>query len=181
MNNYFNSRVNYKFSSGEVVKMIGEAHISSCEKYRYSLVRKWEESKGKVTYILLNPSKAVHNLSDHTLTKCIEFAKLWDYGALEIVILFAYRATDPKDLKAAGYPVGEDNDIYINNAVSDAKKIILGWGNHGNCKEGKKRYEEVLKLLKNKDLECWGITKEKQPRHPLTLAYSTTLQEYIMR
>ena len=35
-----------------------DAIISECGKYRYSLMREWNKNKGKVLFIMLNPSKA---------------------------------------------------------------------------------------------------------------------------
>ena len=36
------------------------AIISKDEKYRYKLTRTWDEDKGKVLFIMLNPSTANH-------------------------------------------------------------------------------------------------------------------------
>ena len=40
------------------------AVISRCEKYRYKLTRTWDEDKGKVLFIMLNPSTANHIEND---------------------------------------------------------------------------------------------------------------------
>ena len=48
---------------------------------------------------------------------CISFARSLGYGALEVVNLYAYVATDPAELRQAGYPVGRYNDRNIDAAV----------------------------------------------------------------
>ena len=44
-------------------------------KYRYSLVREWNKNKGKVLFIMLNPSTADDKEDDKTIIRCINFTK----------------------------------------------------------------------------------------------------------
>jgi hypothetical protein len=53
----------------------------------------------KVVFVLLNSSTADATIDDPTLKKCIMFSKRWGFGAVEIVNLFAFRATKPENLK----------------------------------------------------------------------------------
>lgn len=87
-----------------------DAKFSECRKYRYALWRTWDETKPHVMIIGLNPSTADETKNDSTITKCINFAKSWDYGGLCMANLFAYRATKPSDMIASNDPVGTDND-----------------------------------------------------------------------
>lgn len=48
---------------------------------------------------MLNPSTADAEIDDPTITRCIGFAKSWGFGGLMVGNLWAYRATDPKELK----------------------------------------------------------------------------------
>ncbi|OBQ31952.1 MAG: hypothetical protein AN485_22785, partial [Anabaena sp. MDT14b] len=74
----------------------GYAEIDFTKKYRYLLGRKWDENLPQVTFIMLNPSTADDKKLDYTLIRCIDFAQSWKkYGSLELVNLFAYRATYP--------------------------------------------------------------------------------------
>tara|TARA_B110000483_G_C18039486_1_gene481992 strand:- start:146 stop:283 length:138 start_codon:yes stop_codon:yes gene_type:complete len=43
---------------------------------------------------------------------------------MEIVNLFAYRATNPEDLKRSAKPIGRDNDRWIAAAISEAAESI---------------------------------------------------------
>ncbi|MGG1398969.1 DUF1643 domain-containing protein [Bacillus salipaludis] len=149
--------------------------------YRYSLVREWDESNPKrVVYVLLNPSTADDEGDDQTTKVCIEFAKRWGFGSLEIVNLFAYRATDPKDLKKVkdyNKKVGEHNYRFLQNALLGANKIVVAWGEHGKIQ---KRYiDESLKaLFSNFHLYCFREIANNQPKHPLGVDYNTSLIEY---
>jgi hypothetical protein len=75
----------------------GDAVFSADGRYRYRLTRDLG-GKTTVTFIMLNPSTADANLDDPTIRRCKGFAKDWGYGRLIIVNLFAFRATDPRDM-----------------------------------------------------------------------------------
>lgn len=138
------------------------AVISSDGVYRYSLGRSWAPKWGRVLWIMLNPSTADENVDDATIRRCFGFTRDWGYGELEVVNLFAYRATDPKKLFEAADPVGPGNDDYIDFAVSRAGLIIAAWGTHGSyrgrAEEVRRRYSPLL---------CLETTKDGHPRHPL--------------
>ena len=132
--------------------------------YRYLLWRKWD-SKGKtVSFIMLNPNSADAQINDPTITRCINFAKSWGYGRLEVVNMLAYRTSKPSLLKQAAEPIGRDNNRFILESVKRCDRIILAWGNHGVWR---KQDLYILQLLENYDyLYSLGITKQGCPRHP---------------
>jgi hypothetical protein len=162
--------------------------ISACGKYRYLLWREWrgthdpknwkwlgfkdgagaEVGEPKTClFVMLNPSTADGELDDATIRRCVGFAKAWKYERLEVVNLFAYRATKPKDLFAAGAEMhGLDNQEVIERAVRDAGIIICGWGAHGSWGE---QDEIVRGWMLGKKHHALGFTKDGQPRHPLYL------------
>ncbi len=78
--------------------MKSDAELSKCRAYRYALWRTWDESKPFAMFVGLNPSTADELEDDPTIRRCINFSKLWGYGGLCMVNLFAYRATDPTAL-----------------------------------------------------------------------------------
>jgi hypothetical protein len=73
----------------------------------------WDESKAYALFIGLNPSTADEKEDDPTIKRCINYSKKWGYGGLCMVNLFAFRATDPSDLKAFHEPIGLENDKWI--------------------------------------------------------------------
>ncbi|MBA9027613.1 DUF1643 domain-containing protein [Peribacillus huizhouensis] len=149
--------------------------------YRYSLIREWDESNAqRVVFVLLNPSTADDEGDDQTTKVCIEFAKKWGYGSLQIVNLFAFRATYPTDLKKVkDYKkmVGVHNHSFLQNALQNADKIVVAWGEHGKIQ---KRYmdDSLKSLFSYFPLYCFREIANNQPKHPLGVDYNTPLVEY---
>ena len=140
------------------------AHFSRCRTYRYSLDRCWQGGSGKVLFIGLNPSTADHRRDDPTIRRCIGFAKSWGFHGLEVVNLFAFRATYPADLKRADEPIGPANDRWLRNAGNNADLKIAGWGSDGNYLDRAKRVRQLVS-----DLSCIKLNLSRQPAHPLYL------------
>ena len=144
--------------------------------YRYLLWREWNSNLKTVSFIMLNPSRADSEVNDPTITRCINFAKAWGYGRLEVVNLFAYRTSKPSLLKQAVEPIGKDNDRHIIESVLKSNLVILAWGNHGSWR---KQDLYTLGLLENHNhLYSLGITKRGCPRHPLYLRSTSKPQIY---
>ena len=140
--------------------------LSTCRKYRYCLWREWDSANpAYAMFVGLNPSTADELKDDPTIRRCVNYAKDWGYGALCMVNLFAFRATEPSVMKAQAAPVGTMNDDWILKLANDAGVIIAAWGSHGTHL---KRDEAVKKLLMNK-LWYLKLTKDGAPGHPLYL------------
>ena len=80
---------------------LSEAVISQDERHRYSLTRRWGDGPRVCCWIMLNPSTADATTDDPTIRRCIGFTHDWGYDALTVVNLYAWRATDPADLRNA--------------------------------------------------------------------------------
>ena len=152
-----------------------DAILSDCKKYRYSLSRIWDESKPLIGFIGLNPSTADHIDDDRTISRCIDFAKFWGAGGFYMMNLFAYRATDPSNMMEAEEPIGTENNNHLLNLSNQVNKIVVCWGNGGIYKN---RSQQVLDLLKGKNLYCFLINKSGQPKHPLYSKSSSQLIPY---
>lgn len=137
--------------------------------YRYLLTRRWSQGP-TVLFVMLNPSTADAEIEDPTVRRCVNYAKAWGYGCLEVVNIFALRSTDPSLLYTATDPIGTDNDRFILEAAARAELIIAAWGTHGKIKG---RGKEVLQLLRKHFVYCLGLTSEGFPRHPLYLRKDT--------
>lgn len=140
-------------------------------KYRYILHRTLDMyAAGSVVFVMLNPSTATETADDPTIRRCVGFARRWRARDLVVVNLFAYRATDPKDLlramRAGTDVVGPSNDGAIVDAVSgQGTTIVLAWGAITALVD--RRARAVLALLKPRPLWCLGVTSKDHPRHPL--------------
>jgi hypothetical protein len=152
------------------------AVISECGKYRYSLTREWDTTGTRVLFIMLNPSTADASLDDPTIRRCIGFSRSYGFGSLEVVNLFAYRATDPKDMataKANGVDIiGPENDRHITEAAGRASVIIAAWGAD---KLAPTRSVLIRRLVAPKGLSALGKSKGGAPKHPLYLPANAEL------
>ncbi|MES2616770.1 MAG: DUF1643 domain-containing protein [Bacteroidota bacterium] len=151
-------------------KLISIATISACEKYRYTLSRIWDSNKPKVMFVMLNPSTADSDNDDPTIRRCIGFAKSWGYGGLVVCNLFAYRATNPKDLLKVENPVGDENLIYTKAIAEEVEVIVCAWGNNYIVKKILKTKEgQALLEFASDKLHYLKLSKNKTPMHPLYL------------
>lgn len=144
--------------------MKSDACLSSCRTWRYWLLREWDSSLPQLTVIGLNPSTADETLDDPTIRRCIGYAKAWGLGSLVMLNLFAYRATNPREMKTALDPIGPDNDAFLR--MNSDGVLLAAWGTHGTFRQ---RGDEVRRLLSARPLHCLGVTANGQPKHPLYL------------
>lgn len=154
---------------------MNSALLSPCQQYRYTLWRYFSPTQGKmVVFIGLNPSTADATQDDPTIRRCIGFAKLWGYDSLCMVNLFAYRATDPKDMQRAKDPIGVENDHYLKQMIDKADLVVAAWGGNGEFLAR----DEKVKLLFDKMVYCLGRTKHGHPRHPLYVPKDRELEPF---
>lgn len=153
------------------------ARISRCGAFRYQLGRCWGAEGGVLLFVMLNPSTADGLVDDPTIRRCMGFAADGGYGGMEVVNLFAYRAIDPRELAARGYPVGPENDIAIATAVIGARDICVAWG---VAPAAETRVQQVMPTLRWRDRvpKCLRITRSGWPGHPLYLPASCKLQPF---
>lgn len=150
------------------------AVLSPCRRWRYSLTRDQSDQAlpdcGYALFIGLNPSTADETEDDPTIRRCMRFASDWGFTGLVMTNLFAWRATDPADMKAAADPVGPDNDQHLVQLAQGAGVIVAAWGVHGTHL-GR---DEVVKALPGiaGRLHYLRLTKSGHPGHPLYLPAS---------
>lgn len=144
----------------------GAAWFSLDRRYRYLLTRTWDATLPVMTCIMLNPSKAGAFRSDPTCTRCIGFARRENCGSLAILNLFAWQATDPRELHDCPDPVGPYNDHFITSYIYARGAVVVAWGTGGTL-QGRDR--EVARLLAAMGVKvrCLGTTMDGSPRHPL--------------
>lgn len=151
-----------------------DALISDCGKYRYWLSRWWSNTIAPATFVMLNPSTADAAVDDPTIRRCIGYAKAWGCGGVRVVNLYAYRATDPKELWKVPDPVGPENDHFLEIFAWEARAwpgpLVAAWG--ANAKPD--RVADVLRIPGMDRLEALALTRQGQPRHPLYLRADLT-------
>ncbi len=145
-----------------------DAIVSPCGTYRYRLSRHWSPGTETALFIMLNPSTADASQDDPTIRKCTNYARAWGFARLEVVNLYAFRATRPADLHAAlDSAVGPDNDDHIRAATRSADLVVAAWG---AWKFAEPRAREVRRIIEPiARLHCLARSMSGAPRHPLYL------------
>jgi hypothetical protein len=147
------------------------AEYSDCERYRYTLTRVWDPKGARAMFVMLNPSTATEVQNDPTVERCERRARALGFGAFRVLNIFAWRATDPRDMRAAADPVGPDNDRAIVESVPWADRIVCAWGTHGAHLGRGPQVERLLRAA-GAELHHLGLSKEGHPKHPLYIGYA---------
>lgn len=153
-------------------------------RYRYLLWRDVATLSGEGTllFVMLNPSTADDRKDDPTIRRCVGFTESMGYARLEVVNLFALRATDPDALRREADPVGPENDRHIDEAVARARHVVAAWGASVPFLGTRPtRDEEVIsRVIKERRVPLYslGRTGDGHPRHPLYVPASACLSLY---
>jgi hypothetical protein len=156
------------------------AVISECGRYRYSLRRTWDAALPSVLFVMLNPSTADADADDNTIRKCIGFARRWGYGELLVWNLYAYRATDPRELAAAADPIGRLNEDHLWPLMERADRIVAAWGSLPN--RGRYVHRERVMFwgpFHEREVYALSVLKHGHPRHPLYAPYDLPPVRYL--
>ena len=149
-----------------------DAVFSPCQSYRYALTRCWGDGP-RITWVMLNPSTADERRNDPTIERCERRSRAMGFGAMRIVNLFAWRATDPADLKRAAAPEGPANRRAVLTAARWADIVVAAWGVHGTHRGAHLAAEDLLR--RNRAVpHVLGLTRDGHPRHPLYVGYDVT-------
>lgn len=155
------------------------AIISDCGSYRYRLERFASTHATCTAVIMVNPSTADASTDDATIRKLRGFGAQNHWGRLIIGNLFAYRATDVRELGRAVDPVGPENDDHLIRILADADQVICAWGPISKQpKNRRNRFWDVLGLIHGTGLSPMSIgepAKCGHPKHPLMLPYSSPI------
>jgi hypothetical protein len=124
---------------------------------------------------MLNPSTADERSDDPTIRKCVGFSKRWGFSSMVVTNLFAFRATDPKDLHAllkVDYvrAVGGGNDEAIASAVNESDLVVIAWGANAGRIPIPRRVSEVMRMFLRPSVI--GLTNGGHPLHPCMAGYT---------
>ncbi len=159
------------------------AIISECGLYRYRLWRIWDEDRAPLIWVMQNPSTADDVDDDPTIRKCMGFAERAGAGGIVVMNVFAYRATDERELLSVSDPIGPKNWDYLIGATSIrlGSRVVAAWGNRFGPKRRsifRTGYCHAAAACVQQGAYCLGTTKSGEPRHPLMLAYSTEMVKW---
>ncbi|NBB37679.1 DUF1643 domain-containing protein [Sphingobium yanoikuyae] len=159
-----------------------EAIISSCGQYRYRLERQTCPGDWKTAVIMVNPSTADAVQDDATIRKLIGFGHRNRWGRVIVGNLFAYRATDVRELGKAIDPIGPENDDHLMKIMAESDQVIFAWGPIAKVpRKWRFRYLDVAGIASRAGLEpmCIGpVAKCGHPKHPLMLSYASQIMKW---
>lgn len=157
------------------------ALISPCGQYRYRLERTCYGS-GSTAIIMVNPSTADAETDDATIRKLRGFGERNGWGKLIVGNLFAYRATDVRELGKVADPVGPENAHHLARMLYDADRIVFAWGPIAK----QPRYyhhlwhvvDTAVRLMLKEPFCIGEPAKCGHPKHPLMLPYDSPILEW---
>lgn len=156
--------------------IVCDAVFSEDGLYRYSAHRTWDARGPRAMFVGLNPSLAGGLEDNPTIRRVMGFARLWGCGGVDLLNLFAWRATTPKGLKQALRPDGPDNTAHLLRHARRADLVVAAWGTHGAHRGAGTQIATQLSAVA--DLYCLGRTQAGHPKHPLYLRKDTALESF---
>src|SRR5579859_5953462 len=145
------------------------ASMSQDGVYRYRLWRSWGDGP-RMAFVMLNPSTADTCVDDPTIRRCIGFAKRERYDGIEVINLYALRATKPRHLLNHPDPEGPLNNLAWRGVLDHTYSPLVGpvvaaWGAHGS--DRRLPASQALTEWPRGRFLCLGQTADGSPRHPL--------------
>jgi hypothetical protein len=130
---------------------------------------------------MVSPSTADAEQDDATIRKLRGFSRQHGYGRFIVGNLYAYRATDVRELGRVTDPIGPENNEHLHNVFRDADDVTVAWRPLAKQpKHLRNRWRVVANLSASwgMSLKCLGMCKDGHPRHPLMTGYDTPLTEW---
>ncbi len=139
--------------------------------FRYLLARNL--GRALLPWIMLNPSTASARKDDPSIGRVRWFSQREGFDGILVANAYALRSPHPETLWGAADPVGPLNDAILAEIGRRFPRIVCAWG----ANIGPARALQVRALLSahGARLECLGVTKGGQPRHPLYVKGTTPL------
>lgn len=150
-----------------------DALLSADTIYRYWLSRRLAPGGRTIAFIGLNPSTADGTVDDPTVRREVGFARAWGFDWYLKGNIYAYRATNPKDLPRALVDIhGPDNLVHLQWIVEKAEIVVAAWGAVTLDCLGNTTAGWIRSLAHSR---CLGRNQDGSPRHPLYLSKDTPL------
>lgn len=146
-----------------------DAAFSPDGQHRYRLCRRWDRSKPRVLWVMLNPSSANALQDDPTIRRVQRFSVKNGFGALEVVNLFSRISTDPEDLKGLDTAalIGPENAKHWAEAKGRADAVIAAWGAMKVFDEASAKARALQAVAFFEEMMALEILAGGMPKHPL--------------
>lgn len=151
------------------------AILSPCGTWRYRLERRVDMFGGPtLAFFGINPSTADAELDDATVRKWRGFTTRAGASAFIVGNVFAFRATEVKELATSADPIGPDNAHHLAAIMADADVLVPCWGDRAKVPAALRHHIDALTLairLAHKPVKVFGMTAGGDPLHPLMIGY----------
>lgn len=157
------------------------AVLSLCGQYRYRLERSVGIFGPVAAVIMVNPSTADAKVNDATIRRVIGFGKRLGWSKVIVGNVFAYRATDIRELATAAEPIGPDNAEHLTEIFGQADVAIVAWGTLSKLPRSlRQEWRNVARIAATMgvQLKCFGVARDGHPRHPLMLKKDLDVVEW---
>lgn len=146
------------------------ATFDEARTHRYTLWRRWGDGPA-VNIIGLNPSTAAETEDDPTIRRCIRFARDWGYAGLVMTNIFAWRATNPRDLPyfAVVQTGGKTADKALVREATVAGLVVAAWGALPQYHQWRVKQVRDMMATAGVSLHAIRTTQGGHPAHPLYL------------
>jgi hypothetical protein len=160
------------------------ATMSLCGRYRSVLWREWNAAGPSILFVGMNPSVADAAVNDPTVAREMALAKREGASRYVKVNIVDYRATDPRALAVAEWPIRSAD--CLPTIIAQARQahrsggfIVACWGAIQPMLEPYAVETERALRATGGRLLCLGFTQAGHPRHPLYLRKDTPLVPYV--
>lgn len=150
----------------------GVSDWSPCGRRRYRLGRFW--MSGPLACVIgLNPSVASAYTDDPTNRRLIGLLGDLGFGGYWLVNLIAESTPYPDQLGRRPRRLSKANRQVIERAIYESDQTILAWGAGGMRCGFRYRLVQLIH-----EPQCFGCTKNGEPKHPLYLPKHSMLQGF---
>ena len=127
-------------------------------------------------FAMCNASFANATTNDQTIKKCMRFARQHNGGGILVVNAASVISTEPTYLLEVE-PICDEANIEVLRTVLSTQqgRCVAAWGSWQRAI--RQRLEPGIAAIKRygMQLQCFGLTKSGEPRHPVRLPYDTPL------
>lgn len=162
---------------GAVLSPRGEDGYST---YRYLLWRVMDPAKPILIVMMLNPSRATHEQGDRTVDGLMRRATAMGYGGIIVINCFAYRATDPSDMRRAADPVGPENDVITSMVLDQEADLLCAWGVNATHRERERAVKCAISSGRAKP-HALRLCANGAPEHPLYIPSALGLSPWSVK
>jgi hypothetical protein len=156
----------------ERIRMKRSAELSECGRFRFSLSREWS-AMPRCAWLMLNPSTADADTDDATIREIVKRADAWGYGAVDVVNVIPFRATEPADMWRwhASLDVSDRVDVITSNTshiaavAAEAAMRLVGFGADAAVR-APTMVRHALDYFRDGAF-CLGTNSKGWPLHPL--------------